>query len=174
MSAENSSKGRLPVGECDTATPYEAVLIFDGECPFCSAAAAALRRLPEVGVIAWNDDAAQRFLATQFNQPPFTLVFVAVTADEMWLGQAAAGELCDRAGLPTLVQDIVEDNFERIGDVVRGVAGAKRESADPDGTHSLNAAAVAEYQTLAANARRTHGTGDSRETAMEDIGYARL
>jgi hypothetical protein len=162
MSAENSSKGRLPVGECDTATPYEAVLIFDGECPLCSAAATALRQLPEIGVVKWNNDAAQQLLAAQFDDPPFALVLVDGRADRLWIGPAAAGELCDRAGILTLVQDIVADNFERVGDAVRGIAGAKREPANLDGTRSLNAAAAAEYQTLAANARQTHRTGGSQ------------
>lgn len=144
------------------APAYEAVLIFDGECPFCSAAATALRRLPDVGVIAWNSDAAQQFLSAQFDEPPFTLVFVDETANRLWLGRAAAGELCDRAGLPTLVRDIFEDNFERIAGTVRDVAGAKREPADLDGARSLSTAASAEYRALAANARSTHGTRESR------------
>jgi len=145
-----------------TEPAYEAVLIFDGECPLCSAAATALRRLPELGVIAWNSDAAQQFLAAQFDDPPFALVLVDGTADRLWIGPAAAGELCDRADLPTLVQDIVADTVERVGDAVRGVTGAKREPDDIDGTRPLSEAAAAEYQVLAANARRTHGTGGSR------------
>ena len=149
--------------DTDHAEPaYEAVLIFDGECPFCSAAATSLRQLPEVGVVEWNDDAAQQFLAAQFDDSPFALVLVDGRADRLWSGPAAAGELCGRAGIPTLVQDIVADNFERVGDAVRGVAGSKRQPADLDGTRSLNAAAAAEYQTLAANARRTHRTGGSQ------------
>lgn len=109
--------------DTDHAEPaYEAVLIFDGECPFCSAAATALRQLPEIGVVEWNNDAAKQLLAAQFDDPPFALVLVDGSADRLWIGPAAAGELCDRAGIPTLVQDIVADNFERVGDAVRGVA----------------------------------------------------
>jgi predicted DCC family thiol-disulfide oxidoreductase YuxK len=149
--------------DADHAEPaYGTVLIFDGECPFCSAAATALRRLPEIGVVEWNNDAARQLLAAQFDDPPFALVLVDGRADRLWIGPAAAGELCDRAGIPTLAQDIVADNFERVGDAVRGVAGSKRQPADLDGTRSLNAAAAAEYQTLAANARRTHRTGGSQ------------
>jgi len=91
--------------------------------------------------------------------PPFTLVLVDARAARLWIGPAAAGELCDCAGIPTLVQDFVVDNFERVGDVVRGVTSAKQEPADLGGTRSLNAAAAAEYQTLARNGRRTHRTG---------------
>jgi predicted DCC family thiol-disulfide oxidoreductase YuxK len=126
----------------------EPVLTFDGECHFCSAAATTLRRLPDVGVVEWNNDAAQQLLAAQFDDPPFALVLVDERADRLWIGSAAVGELCDRAGIPTLVQDTVADNFERVGDAVLGVAGAKREPADLDGTGSLNAAAAAEYRTL--------------------------
>jgi len=149
--------------DADHAEPaYDAVLIFDGECPLCSAAATALRQLPKVGVIEWDSDVAQRFLASQFDDPPFALVLVDKAANQLWIGPAAAGELCDRAGLPTLVQDIVADNFESVDEAVRGVAGAKRESADIDGTRSLSETAATEYWMLAANARRTHGTGRSR------------
>ena len=153
---DTQSTGTVDIDHAEPA--YEAVLIFDGECPFCSAAATAL---PQVGVIEWNNDAAQQLLAAQFDDPPFALVLVDGRTDQLWIGPAAAGELCDRAGIPTLVQDIVADNFERVGDAVRGVAGAKREPANLDGTRSLNAAAAAEYQTLAANARQTHRTGGS-------------
>jgi predicted DCC family thiol-disulfide oxidoreductase YuxK len=170
----NDTQSTEPV-DTDHAEPaYEAVLIFDGECPCCSAAATALRQLPEIGVVEWNNDAAQQLLAAQFDDPPFALVLVDGRADRLWIASTAVGELCDRAGIPTLVQDIVADNFERVGDAVRGVAGAKWEPADLDGTRSLNAAAAAGYQTLATNARRTHQTGESQYIDLEDTGYASL
>ena len=64
------------------------------------------------------------------------------------------------------------DNFERVGDTVRGVAGAKRRSADNHAVRSLSAAAAAEYRTPVANIQRTHRTRESHETALEDTGYA--
>ena len=155
--------------DTDHAEPaYEAVLIFDGECPFCSAAATALRRLPKVGVLAWNHDAARQFLTAQFDEPPFTLVFVDVTADQMWLGRAATGELCDRASLPTFVQDLVEDDFERITDTVRVAVGSTQYAANLGGNHSLSEAATAKYDKFATTAHSTLGTGESRQSAVRD------
>ncbi len=37
-------------------TDYHAVLVLDGECPFCSAAASPLRRLRGVGAVRWDDE----------------------------------------------------------------------------------------------------------------------
>jgi predicted DCC family thiol-disulfide oxidoreductase YuxK len=136
---------------------YEAVLIFDGECLFCSAAATALRHLPRVSVIAWNNGAAQQFLATKFDEPALALVLIDGPSNRLWIGTAAAGELCDRAILPTLVQEIIADSFERVGDTMREAMGAKWEPPDLDGTYALSAAATAEYRTAVVNARSTHG-----------------
>jgi hypothetical protein len=86
------------------------------------------------------------------------LAFVDGNINQLSLGQAAAGELCGRAGLPTLVRDVVEDNFERIAGTVHGLAGVDRDRADLDGARSLSTAATGEYRTLATNARSTHGT----------------
>jgi len=148
--------------------------MFDGEYPLCSAAATALRRLSEVGVIAWNTDAAQQFLVVQFDEPPFTLVFGDITAAQMWLGRAAAGELCDRAGLPALVQDPVEDNVKHIADTVRVAVGSKCDPADLDGTRSFSGAATVEYRTLATNARSSQRTSESHYSVMEHTTYASL
>ncbi|GAB3317147.1 DUF393 domain-containing protein [Haloplanus salinarum] len=147
---------------------YEAVLIFDGGYPFCSAAASVLRRLPKVGVLAWNGDAAQQFLTAQFDEPPFTLAFVEVTADQMWLGQAAAGELCGRASLSTFVQDLVEDKFERIADTMCVAVGSTRYAANLGGTRSLSDAATAKYDNFVRNVYSTLGTGESRQSAVRE------
>jgi hypothetical protein len=147
---------------------YEAVLIFDGGCPFCSGAASTLRQLLKVGVLAWNGDAAQQFLTAQFDEPPFTLVFVDVTADQMWLGRATAGELCDRAGLSTFVQDLVEDDFERITNTMRVTVGSTQYAADLGSNYSLSEAATAKCDKFAMNDHSTLGTGESRQSAVRD------
>ena len=54
---------------------YHAVLVYDGDCPFCSAASSALRRLDGVGTVPWADEAAQSFLDAQFGDVPFALIF---------------------------------------------------------------------------------------------------
>ncbi len=113
---------------------FDAVLVYDGDCPFCSAAATAMRRLPQVGAVAWDDDAAQSFLRAQFGAVPFALVFVDVEAERVYVGREAARELCERAGLPVLVGDLVGDNYESIADAVRTATGLDR---DPDPYHDV-------------------------------------
>ena len=134
---------------------YDAVLVFDGECPFCSAAASALRRLPGVGAVAWEHDVAQSFLDAQFDEVPFALVFVDRETERVYVGREAARELCDRAGTPTLVQDIVGDNYESIADAIRTVTGV---DGDPDpyhGVYPLADDARERFDDLAANASHT-------------------
>lgn len=113
---------------------YSAVLVFDGDCPFCSAAASALRRVRGVGAVPWGDDAAQSFLDAQFDETPFALVFVDDEEGRVYVGREAARELCERAGMPTLVGDIVGDNYESIADAIRTVAGLED---DPDPYHGV-------------------------------------
>ena len=59
-------------------------------------------------------------------------------------------------------------------DTMRGIAAAKRESANIGSMRSLSVTVATEYWTLAASARRIHGTGGPREIALEDTGYASL
>ena len=111
---------------------FYGVLVHDGECPFCSAAATALRRIPGVGAVSHYDDAARRFLDAQFEDVPFALVFADVEEGRVYVGREAARELCERAGLPVLVSDLVGGNYESMADAVRSVAGLDR---DPDPYH---------------------------------------
>lgn len=134
---------------------YHAVLVYDGECPFCSAAASALRRLEDVGAVAWKDESAQNFLRAQFGETPFAMVFVDREEAHVWVGREAARELCERAGMPTLVGDIVGDNYESLADAIRTVAGLD-DSPDPyHGTVPLAEEAESEFGELAANAWNT-------------------
>ncbi len=131
---------------------YHAVLVFDGDCPFCSAAASALRRVRGVGAIPWGDDAAQSFLDAQFDETPFALVFAEREEGRVYVGRDAARELCERAGMPTLVGDIVGDNYESIADAIRTVTGV---AGDPDpyhGVYPMAEAARERFDSLAANA----------------------
>lgn len=121
----------MPVRRNDVRA-LDGVLFQDGECPFCSAAATALRRLPNVGTIEWDHEAAQAFLAAQFGEPPFAVVFVDTADSQVYIGRDAAVELCDRASVPALVQDVVDGSYERMADAVRTVAGGDR---DPDPYH---------------------------------------
>lgn len=124
------------------------VLVYDGDCPFCSASSTALRRVDDVGVVPWSDDAAQAFLAAQFGDPPFALVLVDAEARRVDAGRDAARELCDRAGLPVLVRDLVGENYQPVADAVRTVSGADRTADAYHGTFDLTADAAAAFPTL--------------------------
>lgn len=131
---------------------YDAVLIYDGDCPFCSAASSALRRARGVGAVAWDDPPARSFLAAQFDDVPFALVLADGEAGTVYVGRDAAEELCDRAGLPVLVRDVVGDNYESVADAVRTVVGADREPDPYNGTHDLSTEASERFDDLVAAA----------------------
>jgi hypothetical protein len=136
-------------------TDYHGVLIYDGECPFCSAAASALRRVEDVGAIEWADDPAQSFLDAQFGETPFALVFADADAERVYVGREAARELCERAGMPVLVQDVVGDNYESIADAVRTVTDVEGEPDPYHGAYPMAEGAQAAFDELAANAWHT-------------------
>ena len=131
---------------------FESVLVYDGDCPFCSAASSALRRTRGVGIVPWEDEAAQRFLAAQFEDAPFALVFVNGSAGQVYVGREAARELCERAGLPVLVSDLVGENYESIADAVRTVSGLDDEPDPYHGSFPLADAAVGRFEGLVAAA----------------------
>ncbi|MFB6130167.1 MAG: DUF393 domain-containing protein [Salinigranum sp.] len=146
-------------------TDLHGVLIFDGDCPFCSAASSALRRVDGVGAVPWSDEAAQAFLAAQFGEVPFALAFVDRRDERVWAGREAARELCERAGLPVLVRDVIGDNYEGVADAIRTVAGADREPDVYHGVFPLSESAAEAFARLAANAKRTHRAGRRRSGA---------
>ena len=141
---------------------YDAVLLYDGDCPFCSAASSALRHLHDVGVVAWEDEAAQSFLEAQFGEVPFALVLADVRAEKLWIGREAARELCERAGMPTLIQDVVGDNYETLADAIRWVSGLDR---NPDPYHDVYPMAEDArdmFSDLSSNATETHRVAGRR------------
>jgi hypothetical protein len=111
---------------------YDAVLIYDGKCPYCSVAARALKKLDEVAAISWYDEAAQAVLDAQFGETPFAMVLVDRRLNRVYAGRSAAKELADRAGMPGIVGSLVRDNYETIADVVGKASGRGR---DPDDYH---------------------------------------
>ncbi|GAB7020232.1 thiol-disulfide oxidoreductase DCC family protein [Halostagnicola bangensis] len=142
-----------------SGSTFTGILLYDGDCPFCSAASTAMRQLESVGVVPWDDPTAQAFLEAQFDDTPFALFFVDGNAEVVWAGRAAAGELCDRAGMPVLVQDIVDENYERFADAIRTVSGIDRDVDPYHGEYQLSEAATASFDELAANGNRTHIPG---------------
>ncbi|MFB6092669.1 MAG: DCC1-like thiol-disulfide oxidoreductase family protein [Haloquadratum sp.] len=117
---------------------YDAVLIYDGECPYCSVAARALGRLDEVGVISWYDDAAQAFLDAQFGESPFAMFLVDRAEGTVYAGRSAAEELADRAGTPGIVGSLVRENYDRIARAVGAVSGRGRDPADYHDVYPLD------------------------------------
>ena len=111
---------------------FDAVLIYDGECPYCSVAARALRQVDDMGALSWYDDAAQSFLQAQFGSTPFAMVLVDESEGLVYAGRAAAEELAERAGMPNIVGSLVRTNYETVAKVVGLVSGRGR---DPDDVH---------------------------------------
>ncbi|WP_311174069.1 DCC1-like thiol-disulfide oxidoreductase family protein [Halobellus ordinarius] len=113
---------------------YDAILIYDGECPYCSVAARALGKLDDVGAISWYDEAAQEFLRAQFDETPFAMFLVDRRRNRVYAGRSAAEELADRAGTPGIVGSLVRENYDRIAQVVGLASGRGR---DPDDYHEI-------------------------------------
>jgi len=131
---------------------FASVLIYDGECPYCSVAATALERVDDLGAISWYDGAAQAFLEAQFDATPFAMVLVDAESATVYAGRAAAEELTYRAGMPDLVGSLVRDNYDTIARVV-GLASARgRDPADVHEQYSLTDAGSELFQSLAASA----------------------
>ncbi|WP_410764429.1 DCC1-like thiol-disulfide oxidoreductase family protein [Haloferax sp. DFSO60] len=125
-----------------------AVLIYDGECPYCSIAATALKRLDDVEAISWYDDAAQEFLAAQFSEVPFAMVLADRSEDRVYAGRAAAKELAERAGTPGIVGSLVRDNYETIAKVVGVASGRGRDPDDVHSTYPIEGAALDTFDAL--------------------------
>lgn len=130
-------------------TVTQSVLIYDGECPYCSVAAVAVRKLEDVRVISWYDDAAQALLKAQFDDVPFAMVLVDADQARVYAGRSAAQELADRAGTPQLVGSLVRDNYERIAHTVGRVSGREREPDAYHGEYPLSDGAEATFDALA-------------------------
>ncbi|OYR73661.1 thioredoxin domain-containing protein [Halorubrum ezzemoulense] len=114
------------------------VLIFDGNCPYCSVAAVALRRLEGVVAVPWEADPVGPFLDAQFGSRPFAMVLVDPVERRVYAGRSAAEELADRAGTPGIVGGLVRDNYDRIADVVGTLSGRGRDPADVHDTYRLD------------------------------------
>jgi hypothetical protein len=131
---------------------YDAVLVYDGECAYCSVAAKALRRLDDVGALSWYDDAAQSFLRAQFGETPFAMFLVDRRLGRVYGGGHAAKELADRAGTPEIVGSLVRDNYDRIARAVGTASGRDRDPDDFHDSYPLTDGARALFDELVARA----------------------
>ncbi len=107
-------------------TGFEAVLIYDGDCGFCTAAATAVGQLDTVGVIPWQSAPAQAFLEAQFESPPFTLIFVDTVSNRVALGRDAARTVADRAEMPSLLATLADTQYDSIAQAIQTVSGSNR------------------------------------------------
>jgi len=126
-----------------TETTDAPVLIFDGDCPYCSMAAVALRRLDGVEAVPWEADPVGLFLDAQFGSRPFAMVFVDPGEGLVYAGRSAAEELAERAGTPGIVGGLVRDNYDAIAGVVGALSGRGRDPDDFHDTYELDDDAAA-------------------------------
>lgn len=124
------------------------VLIYDGDCAYCSAASRALRRLGDVEPVPWEEEAAQRFLHAQFGEEPFAMFLVDLEEEVVYAGRSAAGELAERAGAPSLASDLVSAEYDGISKVVGLASRREREPDDYHGTYDLRERATEEAGVL--------------------------
>ena len=103
------------------------VLIYDGDCPYCSSVSRILENVSDIQVIPWQDSESQEFLGKQFGETPFAMCLVDIENDVVYAGESAAKELCRRAGLPGLVSELVRDRYDSISFVVGKVSGRERD-----------------------------------------------
>lgn len=155
MSADDSQPTK-PACAAHAGQLYQLTFIFDGKCQLYSIASTALPWLPDVGIIIRNIETPQQSLTVQCDEPPFLLVSVGITAEQTWHRQDTTDERWSRAGLLTLVQDIVRDRFEHVSDTVRGDISENWESAKSDRTCCPGGPVTAKYHTLTANGRDNH------------------
>lgn len=135
-----------------------AVLVYDGECPYCSVAARAMERARGVGAVSWYDEPAQAFLRAQFPDHdgpedegvPFAMFLVDPDEGRVYGGRSAARDLAERAGLPTAVGGAVSENYETIAGVVGTLSGRGRDAAPYHDSYPLRAAARERYPAMAA------------------------
>jgi hypothetical protein len=131
---------------------YDAVLVYDGDCPYCSVAAVALRKLRSIGAVSWYDDEAQEFLQAQFGETPFAMFLVDRRRNRVYAGRSAAEELAERAGTPGIVSSLVRDRYDDIARVVGLASGRGRDPDDYHEIYPLDDDAAALFDALAARA----------------------
>jgi hypothetical protein len=139
------------------------VLIYDGECPYCSIAAVALKRLDGIVAVSWYADPVGNFLEAQFDAQPFAMILVDPEKERVYAGRSAAEELTDRAGTPGIVGSLVRDNYDRLASVVGTLSGRGRDPDDYHETYPLAEAAAEQLQALRA-------AGERDTTAVEQAG----
>ncbi|MGZ0747077.1 DUF393 domain-containing protein [Haloparvum sp. AD34] len=141
-----------------TSSAADPVLIYDGDCPYCSIAAVALQRIESIGAVGWAADPVGPFLDAQFDARPFAMLLVDPAEGRVYAGRSAAEELAERAGTPGIVGSLVRDNYDVIAETVGMLSGRERDPADVQDTYELTEAARERLPALRAAA--TEGPAD--------------
>ncbi len=144
------------------------VLIYDGDCPYCSMAAVALERLDDIAALSWYADPVEAFLHAQFDAQPFAMILVDPGRETVYAGRSAAQELADRAGTPEIVGSLVRQNYETIAGVVGSLTRRGRDPADYHDQYPLAAAAKPNLQRLEVAATADAQTAVSSATDGTD------
>lgn len=121
--------------------PAGPVVVYDGDCPYCSIAAVALTRIESIDAVGWAADAVGPFLDAQFDARPFAMLLVDPAEGRVYAGRAAAEELAERAGTPGIVRSLVRDNYDAIAEAVGRLSGRDRPPADYHTSDELTDAA---------------------------------
>ncbi|AUV82099.1 DUF393 domain-containing protein [Salinigranum rubrum] len=135
-----------------TQSQHDAVLVYDGECPYCSLTARTLRRLRGVATVSWYDETAQELLRAQFGETPFAVVLVDRRQGRVYAGRSAAEEVAERAGAPDVVSSLVRDRYDEIAWAVGVASGRDRDPDDYHDVYPLTEDAAALFDDLAGRA----------------------
>lgn len=146
--------------DADTPSPQSAdpVLVYDGDCPYCSIAAVALQRIESIDAVGWEADPVGPFLDAQFDARPFAMLLVDPEEGRVYAGRSAAEELAERAGTPGIVGSLIRDNYDAIAETVGVLSGRERDPAAFHDTYELTEAARERLPALRAAA--TEGPAD--------------
>lgn len=132
----------------ERSVEYDSIVLYDADCPYCSAATKALRHIDDLGAVSWDEAAAQSFLEAQFGETPFAIMLVDTTDDRVYAGKSAARELARRAGLPDLLSEFVESEFDRIEAVVDKLGGHDEDVDEFHGEYELTEQGRDRFQEL--------------------------
>lgn len=123
------------------STAENPILVYDGDCPYCSIAAVAVRQLERTDVVRWDAEQVGRFLDAQFDDRPFAMLLVDPADGLVYAGRSAAEEVAERAGTPGIVGSLVRNNYDRLAGAVGRLSARDRDPADYHGVYELSEAA---------------------------------
>lgn len=105
------------------------VLIHDGSCVYCAAAADLVTHIDDdVGVVEWSSDVVQRFLTEQFESTPFSMGLVDLKNNTVYLGREAMSQLVQRAGVSKRIAERLSRDYAAVAPDVSRATNNRRPS----------------------------------------------